>query len=201
MRGHGNILLVALLAAIAGAVVSLYYEPTLAQRLAGTAAGQQVLGRVLGMQAPPPPQGVIIAKRGGIVPTMSLLTIDGTATDIPKAWAGRPTVVNLWASWCTPCLKEMPELQAYAIEQAVNGTQVVGIALDDATAARAMLARLGVTYPSLIDTPGPADASVRLGNPAGVLPYSLLVSAEGRVLRTKIGPFEDKQDIARWAQP
>ena len=64
-----------------------------------------------------------------------------------------------------------------------------------------MLERLGITYPNLIDTPGPADAGVRLGNPAGVLPFSVLVSAEGRVLRTRIGPFENRDDIASWALP
>jgi len=58
-----------------------------------------------------------------------------------------------------------------------------------------------VAYPNLVDAPGPADAGVRLGNPAGVLPYSVLVSAGGRVLKTRIGPFEDRQDIAAWAQP
>ena len=213
MPSHKGILLVALLAAIAGAAASLYFEPTIAQRLAGTEPGQKVLGAVLEAKAPPPPAGVIVAKRGDIVPAMTLETIDGMKTDIPATWAGRTTLVNFWASWCAPCLKEMPELQAFADkqstkaiqsysgEQAANGIQVAGIALDDAASARAMLDRLGIAYPNLIDTPGPADAGVRLGNPAGVLPYSVLVSAEGRVLKTRIGPFENRQDIERWVQP
>ena len=200
MRGHGKILLVALIAAIAGAAASLYFEPTLALRLAGTEPGQRVLGAVLEAKAPKPPAGTKIAERGDIVPTMTFSTPDGTKVEIPQAWAGSPTLVNLWASWCGPCLKEMPELQAFANEQAANGMQVVGIALDDAASAKAMLGRLGITYPNLIDTPGPADAGVRLGNPAGVLPYSVLISADGRVLKTRIGPFEDKADIAAWAQ-
>ena len=75
-----------------------------------------------------------------------------------------------------------------------------GIALDDAAAVAAFLRDHAIGYPSLVDTPGPADAGVRLGNPAGVLPYSLLVSAEGRILKTRIGPFADKADIAAWAQ-
>lgn len=200
MPSNKAIVLVALLAAIAGAAVSLYFEPTIAQRLAGTEPGQRVLGAVLEAKAPKPPVGTKIAERGDIVPAMTLTTLDGTRVDLPQAWAGRPSLINLWASWCAPCLKEMPELQAYAKEQAANGTQVVGIALDDAAAATAMLDRLGITYPSLVDAPGPADAGVRLGNPAGVLPYSVLVSAEGRVLKTKIGPFEDARDIAGWAR-
>lgn len=201
MPSNGRILVVALLAAIAGATASLYFEPTIAQRLAGTEPGQRVLGAVLEAKAPAPPVGVKIAERGDIVPTMALSTLNGTSVEIPRAWAGRTTLVNLWASWCAPCLKEMPELQAFASEQTANGTQVVGIALDDTASAKAMLGRLGIAYPNLIDAPGPTDAGVRLGNPASVLPYSVLVSAEGRVLKTKIGPFENRQDIETWAQP
>ena len=201
MRGHGKILLIALLAAIAGAAASLYFEPTIAQRLAGTEPGQRVLGAVLEAQAPAVPAGVKIAKRGDIVPAMMLATIDGAKIDVPAAWTGKPVLVNLWASWCAPCLKEMPDLQAYSGEQGANGMQVVGIALDDVASAQAMLQRRGITYSNLIDAPGPADAGVRLGNPAGVLPYSVLVSAEGRVIKTKIGPFESQEDIDRWAQP
>jgi len=200
MPSNKLILVVALLAALAGAAASLYFEPTIAARLAGTEPGQRVLGAVLEAKAPSPPAGVIVAKHGDIVPTMTLATTDGMQSEIPDAWAGKTTLVNFWASWCAPCLKEMPELQAFADEQPANGAQVVGIALDDAGSARAMLERLDLSYANLVDAPGPADASVRLGNPAGVLPYSVLVSADGRVLKTKIGPFEDNADIAAWAQ-
>ena len=201
MASNKGILVVALLAAIAGAAASLYFEPTIALRLAGTEPGQRVLGAVLDAKAPPPPTGTKIAKRGDIVPIMTLATPNGVKVEIPQAWAGNPTLVNLWASWCAPCLKEMPELQAFSAEQAGNGVQVVGIALDDSASVQAMLQRLAITYPNLIDAPGPADAGVRLGNPAGVLPYSVLVSTEGRVLKMKIGPFENRQDIERWIQP
>ena len=195
------VLLVAGLAAVAGAAASLYFEPTIATRLLATEPGQRVLGAVLRTNAKAPPEGVFIAGRGGIVLSMTLTDLDGASVVIPRAWAGKTTLVNLWASWCAPCLKEMPELQAFDIEHARKRLQVVGIGLDDAEPARAMLERLGITYQNLIDSPGPADAGVRLGNPAGVLPYSVLVSPEGRVLKTRIGPFENRQDIERWVQP
>jgi hypothetical protein len=91
----------------------------------------------------------------------------------------------------------MPELQRFATQQPVNGVQVVGIALDDADAVDAFLRRVPVSYPILLDTPGPADAGVRLGNPKGVLPYSALISADGRLLKQRIGPFDDGE-IDAW---
>jgi len=75
---------------------------------------------------------------------------------------------------------------------------VVGIALDDEAAVRAFLERVPIRYPVLLDTPGPADAGVRLGNPKGVLPYSVLISADGRLLKQRIGPFA-AGEIESWA--
>lgn len=194
-----TVLLVAMVAAIAGASASLFFEPRIAQRVAGTAAGQRLLDAALKAKADPPPAGVIVGERGRIMPDMTVRDLDGRAVALPAAWAGRTTLVNVWATWCAPCLKEMPELQVFSREQEANGTQVVGIALDDDTAVRAFLQAHPIAYPSLVDTPGPADAGVRLGNPAGVLPYSVLVAPDGRLLKTRIGPFNDAADIAAWA--
>ena len=56
-----------------------------------------------------------------------------------------------------------------------------------------------VSYPVLVETPGPADASVWLGNRKGVLPYSVLVGADGRILKQKVGPFEHGE-ISGWTE-
>jgi thiol-disulfide isomerase/thioredoxin len=195
MRSSTRIVLVALAAGALGVVASLMTSgpgPLLRSEL-----GQRLLGSALSAAAPAPPAGVTVAKRGDLVRAINVRDLVGNRIELPAKYAGRPLLVNVWASWCAPCIKEMPELQRFAAQQAANGVQVVGIALDEADAVHAFLQRVPVSYPILLDTPGPADAGVRLGNPKGVLPYSVLISADGRLLKQRIGPFDDGE-IDAW---
>ena len=193
---HGRVLLVALAAGALGVVASLL--TTGPGPLLRTEAGQRLLGVVAEASAPEPPAGVAVAHRGDAIPAFTVRDLHGTAVPFPGVHAGKPLLVNVWASWCGPCIEEMPELQRFAGTQGADGVQVVGIALDDADAVADFLRRVPVDYPILIDAPGPADAGVRLGNPRGVLPYSILVSAEGRLLKQRIGPFAHGE-IDDWA--
>jgi thiol-disulfide isomerase/thioredoxin len=195
MRSQAKILLVALAAGALGVVASLATSgpgPLLRSEL-----GQRLLGSLLSAAAPEPPPGVAVATRGKPIPVINVRDLAGNRIEFPTRYAGKAMLVNVWASWCAPCLKEMPELQRFAMQHAANGVQVVGIALDDADAVNAFQRRVPVSYPILLDTPGPADAGVRLGNPKGVLPYSVLVSADGRLLKQRIGPF-DEGEINAW---
>lgn len=187
MRGTTKVVLVALAAGGLGVVAALAVRGP--GPLLGTEVGQRAVQEVLAATAPAPPAGVLVAARGDVVAPIVLDTLAGGRAPVPDPASGRPTLVNVWASWCGPCIAEMPELERYHAEQAGNGVQVVGIALDDRTAVEAFLRRVPVTYPILLDAPGPADAGVRLGNPAGVLPYTALLDADGRLVGQKIGPF------------
>ena len=197
MNGSSKVLLVAVAAGALGVVASLL--TTGPGPLLRSEPGQRVLNSILSAKAPKPPSGVAIAQRGQAIPAMTLPALDGHPVTLPAAYAGRPLLINVWASWCGPCMREMPELQRYSSKHAANDAQVVGIALDDAAAVRAFLKRVGVSYPILLDAPGPADAGVRLGNSSSVLPYSILVSADGRLLKQRIGPFADGE-IEAWAR-
>lgn len=192
-----KLLLVALAAAGLGVAVSVWLNGP--SPLLHTELGQRALQGAMSASAPEPPADVKIAERGDILPAFNLPGLDGETVALPGAYAGRPLLVNVWASWCGPCIKEMPELDRYARAQDANGTQVVGIALDDANAVRAFLTRIPVSYPVLVDAPGPRDAGVRLGNPKGVLPYSVLLDPQGRMLKQKIGPFREGE-IDAWAE-
>ncbi|HMB42372.1 MAG TPA: TlpA disulfide reductase family protein [Luteimonas sp.] len=198
MKPTVRILLVALAAGALGVGASLLTSGP--GPLLRTAVGQRLLGAVLSARAPNTPSGLMVAKQGQPIPAMVLADLQGRPVSLPAAYRGRPLLINVWASWCAPCVKEMPELEAFSHEQDANGIQIIGIALDDPPAVRAFLGRVGVTYPILVDTPGPRDAGVQLGNAAGVLPYSVLISADGVLLRQRIGPFAPGE-IGRWSRP
>jgi thiol-disulfide isomerase/thioredoxin len=197
MRSTTKVVLVAIAAGMLGVLASLATSGP--GPLLRTELGQRLLGSALSASAPPPPAGVAVAGRGDRIAPLSLPRLGGGQVAIPGDSGGKPLLVNVWASWCGPCIEEMPELQRFAAGQGPNGVQVLGIALDDEANVREFLRRIPVSYPIALDTPGPADAGVRLGNPKGVLPYSILVSADGTLLKQRIGPFSPGE-IDRWAR-
>ena len=136
------------------------------------------------------------ASPGDAMPAIILPDVDGTPVDF-AGFAGRPLLINVWASWCGPCVEEMPMLATFAAAQPADGVQVVGLAIDTPDGVRDFLDRVPVTYPIVIEQPAPDDASVRLGNAQGLLPYTVLVGADGKIVKQKLGPFADGE-IERW---
>ena len=197
MSGTTKVLLVAVAAGLLGVAAGLMVNAP--GPLLRTEAGQRALNAAAAASAPSPPDGVEVARRGEAIPDVSVALLDGGTLRLPADRAGRPVLVNLWASWCGPCIEEMPELERFATAQGDTGTAVVGIALDDEAAVRDFLRKIPVSYTIALDAAGPADAGVRLGNPKGVLPYTALIDAEGRLVKQRIGPFEHGE-IDGWAR-
>lgn len=144
-----------------------------------------------------PPRGLEVAREGDVAPDIVLPDLDGTPRALEE-WRGQPLLINFWASWCGPCIEEMPLLDEFARDEGPDGVQVLGIALDDRESVLAFLADLPVDYAIVLDQPGPADSSVQLGNSRGVLPYSVLLDPDGRVLREKLGVFT-RSELDGWA--
>lgn len=110
---------------------------------------------------------------------------------------GKPLLVNFWATWCPPCVEELPMIDRFFVEQAANGWQVVGLAVDHAAAVQKFLARTPVSFPIGITGLAGAESMKRLGNDAGGLPFTLVIAADGSVAARKIGKLE-ATDLAKW---
>ncbi|WP_077001149.1 TlpA disulfide reductase family protein [Variovorax sp. KK3] len=110
---------------------------------------------------------------------------------------GKPLLVNFWATWCPPCVEEMPMIDAFFRENSANGWQVVGLAIDQPTSVRKFLAKTPVNYPIGLAGLQGTEMVKNLGNTAGGLPFSLVVDAGGAVVARKMGKIEPA-DLQTW---
>jgi len=117
-----------------------------------------------------------------------------------RALQGRPLVLNFWATWCPPCVKEMPELDRFATAAAGRGWQVLGVAIDQADAVRRFLQTTPVGFPVAVAGTEGLSLVRALGNPSGGLPFTLVLSASGQVMHRKMGATQF-DELQTWSQP
>jgi thiol-disulfide isomerase/thioredoxin len=114
-------------------------------------------------------------------------------------WRGKPLLVNFWATWCPPCVEELPLLNAFYQRQAANGWQVLGLAVDRVDPVRRFLEKLPLAFPVALAGMAGIELSRSLGNPTGGLPYSIVLGASGAVVQRKIGKVSEGELLA-WAE-
>lgn len=112
-------------------------------------------------------------------------------------WRGRWLVVNFWATWCPPCIKEMPDLQKVADEYGDRGVSVVGLGIDNPDAIRAFQKQYSLRLPLLLAGFDGSELARELGNDSGALPYTLLIDPKGRIVETRLGLL-DAAELRRW---
>ncbi|MDE2370348.1 MAG: TlpA family protein disulfide reductase [Burkholderiales bacterium] len=112
---------------------------------------------------------------------------DGTPLAL-AALRGKPLVLNFWATWCPPCVKEMPEIDRWSRAFAARGGVVVGVAVDNPKPVREFLATRPVGYTIAVAGFEGAEIARKLGNTAGALPYTVLISTDGVVTHQRLGP-------------
>lgn len=125
---------------------------------------------------------------GAPVPEMELQRLDGGPADALRDYRGRLVVLNLWATWCEPCRREMPNLQQLSDALDERRFAVLGLAQDeDDHLVREYLIDKGVDFARHID-PGGALTTARLG--VRLFPYTLLIAPDGRLIQRIPGARE-----------
>lgn len=130
--------------------------------------------------------------------SLTLKNLDGTPAPM-NSYLGRPLLVNFWATWCPPCVEELPLLDAFYIENKSKSWQVLGIAVDRPEAVEQFLTQLPLSFPSVMAGPSGIALTQSLGNRQGGLPFSVLFGRNGRALKHRIGKLTTA-DLAGWKQ-
>jgi thiol-disulfide isomerase/thioredoxin len=115
---------------------------------------------------------------------------EGKAQSLGR-YQGRILVINFWATWCGPCREEMPAFKRLQDRWAGRGVQFVGLANEEPLRVERFGRDLGITYPLWVGGDEVGELSRRLGNHRSVLPYTVLVDPNGRVVETKVGPYSE----------
>jgi thiol-disulfide isomerase/thioredoxin len=123
----------------------------------------------------------------------------GGATLAMQSLRGKPLVLNFWATWCPPCVEELPLLDGFYKQNVSKSWQVVGLAIDQPSAVRKFLERTPVSFPIGMAGMGGTALGQSLGNLAGGLPFTVVLGAGGDVLQRKMGRIS-AADLALWAQ-
>jgi thiol-disulfide isomerase/thioredoxin len=122
-----------------------------------------------------------------------------TGTSISMAgFRGRPLLVNFWATWCPPCIEEMPLLDTFQQQQAGRGWQVVGLAIDQPSAVRQFLAKRPVRFTIGLAGLGGTELGKQLGNLSGGLPFTVVFGPDGSIRQRRMGKVS-RADLDRWA--
>jgi peroxiredoxin len=132
------------------------------------------------------------AKIPDHLPVFSLKDRTGKATSI-SAWAGRSLVINFWATWCAPCQREIPLLQALSSEWAGREVTVLGIAVDRPDEVLAFAKRFKITYPLLIGEQDALDAAAAFGVESPVFPFTVFTDRRGEVVALFVGELHKAQ--------
>lgn len=106
-------------------------------------------------------------------------------------YAGRPLVVNFWATWCAPCIKEMPDLDELSRKH--PDITFLGVAIDTQPNVERFLKKVQVSYPLVVAGHGGISKMKELGNSKGGLPYTVIFDAESRFHRDILGQIDPAQ--------
>lgn len=161
---------------------------------AGVAAGAGLMGAGVAWQR----------HRVAEMPSSALARLWDSEFDTPSggllklsAFQGGGLVVNFWATWCPPCVEEMPLLDRFYRENSSKGWQVVGLAIDQPSQVRRFLGQFPVSYSIGLAGFGGTELGQILGNSEGGLPFTVVLSSQGALKQRKVGKLSE-DDLKSW---
>ena len=115
------------------------------------------------------------------------MTDTGGKSQPLSQWQGKPLIVNFWATWCAPCVQEMPELSALQGEIQNRQVQILGIGIDSPSNIAEFANKYKIAYPLYNGGLEASELSRQLGNQAGGLPFTVVIGRDGQVKKTFLG--------------
>lgn len=116
-------------------------------------------------------------------------------------WRGKTLLINFWATWCAPCVQEMPELSAFQTQFGKKNIQILGLGIDSSSNIQEFSAKHKISYPLYIAGASGTELSRQFGNLAGGLPFTVLLGSDGKVKKTYLGRLkldELRADLAAY---
>lgn len=173
MRRHARLAIVAAIALAAG--IAAFF-----------------VSRALLAPEPPAPAPIRPAVIPEVRPDVTLADRDDQPRSLSE-WDGKPLVINFWATWCAPCRREIPMLNALAAEQAAAGVEVIGIAIDFREDVLKYLEKMPINYTVLIGEQDGMAAARAFGMESIGLPFTAFTDRQGRIATIHVGELHRPQ--------
>lgn len=148
--------------------------------------------------------GLALKKQADSLPPDAAQALWGAEFDTPdgqvlkmKNLQGKPLVINFWATWCAPCVEEMPLLDVFFRQNSLKGWQMLGLAIDQPSRVRQYLSQNAISYPIGLAGLQGTDLGRVLGNVQGGLPFTVVLDGEGGLIQRKLGKLS-AQEINAW---
>jgi peroxiredoxin len=137
-----------------------------------------------------------ISHAGDAAPDFKLRDMSGKEVSLSD-YRGKVVLMNFWATWCQPCLVELPHLQEIYKELEKDGLVVLGISVDaprDVSKVKPIVKTRGLEFPILLDK---SSSVLSLYNPSQALPYNVLIDREGKVIWTKEAYAPGEEEVIK----